>query len=213
MWSARSVSRHAHVPWLLIPLLYTDWPGSVLSSPAKVLAICAAAYCRADAILTLEVWQKIDVIWIRRPRRRLTKYCRGMTRPDVYLLALMCTSSLGVLPYATHRLHLGRNRGRANFARPLLFRPQINLLGGLLSLPAPAERVVDRASVAHLLLPGQHSPEHRGRRPDEGRGVIAPRRRGSPLRGVRLPTSGSITEQVLKNGVPQSVGHEGGSHD
>ena len=86
----------------------------------------------------------------RRPRRQFTKYCRGMTRPDVCLLALMRTSSLGVLPYATHRLHLGRNRGRANFARPFLFRPQINLLGGLLPLPAPPKQTYVRCAVPRL---------------------------------------------------------------
>ena len=77
---------------------------------------------------------------LRRQRQQFANYCRGMARPDVCLLALMCTSSLGVLPYATHKVHLGQGRGRANFARPFLFRPQTKLLSGLLSLPSPSEQ-------------------------------------------------------------------------
>ena len=37
--------------------------------------------------------------------------------------------------------------GRRGFARPFLFRPQINLLGGLLPLPAPAKPTCVRCAV------------------------------------------------------------------
>ncbi len=185
-----------------------------MSFPAKVLLVCSTSYCCADR-------------WIRRQPQRFTKRCREMTRPDVCLLALMCTSSLGVLPYATHRLPLGTGPRPRKLCAAFSFSATNKLIRRLASAscasranPRPRKQKV-RKSVKKLLQGGanlasrkrwvSHTPARCVRQPcltKNQAGLLSARTGTSPARRAELknpdafPRQGRITSGLRS---PQSL--------